>query len=477
MAKRTREGIREAGGICFEFPVYPIQETGKRPTSALDRNLQYLGLVETLHGYPIDAVVLTTGCDKTTPALLMAAATVNIPAIVLSGGPMLNGWHQGERVGTGTIAWRARELYASGEISLDEYWTMVSQSSPSIGHCNTMGTASTMNALAKALGMSLPDCASIPAAYRERGEIAYATGKQIVEMAYSDRKPSDTLTKEAFLNAIRVCSAIGGSSNAPWHLIAIARHIGVELSLQDWQDYGFEVPVLVNMQPAGEFLGEDFYQAGGVPAVVKELMDAGSINESALTVNGETIGSNCRTQPSRNSNVIRPFSNPVAVNGSFRLMTGNLFDTGLMKTSVISEDFKNRYLSNPENPNMFEGTAVVFDGPEDYHARIEDPSLPIDEHSILIMRGTGPIGYPGSGEVVNMQPPARLIDQGITDLPCIVDGRQSGTSASPSILNCSPEAAIPGSGLSIVKTPPKLIASKNCPASLCVGSASSALLV
>ncbi|HJA38946.1 MAG TPA: dihydroxy-acid dehydratase family protein [Candidatus Brevibacterium intestinigallinarum] len=456
LAKRVREGIREAGGICFEFPVHPIQETGKRPTAALDRNLQYLGLVETLHGYPLDAVVLTTGCDKTTPALLMAAATVDIPAIVLSGGPMLNGWYKGRRVGTGTIDWEARDLFAAGKIDKNEYWQMVKQSSPSIGHCNTMGTASTMNAVAEALGMSLPGCSAIPAPYQERPTIAYQTGKQIVEMAYADRKPSDVMTRESFLNAIRVCSAIGGSSNAPWHLIAIARHLGVELDLDDWQTHGHEVPLLVDMQPAGRFLGEEFFRAGGVPAVVNELMKKGLIHEDALTVNGRTIGDNCRDTTVADHEVIRAIDEPMVEAAGFQVMTGNLFDNGVMKTSVIGDEFRSRYLQNPDDPNAFEGTAVVFDGPEDYHARIDDPDLGIDAHSILVMRGTGAIGYPGAAEVVNMHPPARLINEGVTSLPCIGDGRQSGTSASPSILNCSPEAAAPGAVLALLRTGDRL---------------------
>lgn len=456
LAKRVREGIREAGGICFEFPVHPIQETGKRPTAALDRNLQYLGLVETLHGYPLDAVVLTTGCDKTTPALLMAAATVNIPAIVLSGGPMLNGWYKGRRVGTGTISWEARDLFAAGNIDKNEYWQMVKQSSPSIGHCNTMGTASTMNAVAEALGMSLPGCSAIPAPYQERPAIAYESGRRIVEMAYADRKPSDIMTREAFINAIRVCSAIGGSSNAPWHLIAIARHLGVELGIKDWQTYGHEVPLLVDMQPAGRFLGEEFFRAGGVPAVINELMKKGLIYEDALTANGRTIGDNCRESVVTDRDVIRDIDEPLVEAAGFQVMTGNLFDNGVMKTSVISEEFRSRYLTNPDDPNAFEGTAVVFDGPEDYHARIDDPELGVDEHSILVMRGTGAIGYPGAAEVVNMHPPARLINEGVTSLPCIGDGRQSGTSASPSILNCSPEAASPGAVLALLRTGDRL---------------------
>ncbi|WP_232483197.1 IlvD/Edd family dehydratase [Brevibacterium yomogidense] len=456
LAKRVREGIREAGGICFEFPVHPIQETGKRPTAALDRNLQYLGLVETLHGYPLDAVVLTTGCDKTTPALLMAAATVNIPAIVLSGGPMLNGWYKGRRVGTGTIDWEARDLFAAGKIDKGEYWRMVKQSSPSIGHCNTMGTASTMNAVAESLGMSLPGCSAIPAPYQERPTIAYQSGRQIVEMAYADRTPSDVMTRESFLNAIRVCSAIGGSSNAPWHLVAIARHLGVDLGIDDWQDYGHDIPLLVDMQPAGRFLGEEFFRAGGVPAVVNELMKQGLIFEDALTVNGRSIGDNCRDTAVSDHDVIRPIDEPMVQAAGFQVMTGNLFDNGVMKTSVIGDEFRERYLQNPDDPNAFEGVAVVFDGPEDYHARIEDPSLDIDEHSILVMRGTGAIGYPGSAEVVNMHPPAHLINRGISSLPCIGDGRQSGTSASPSILNCSPEAAAPDAVLALLRTGDRL---------------------
>jgi len=451
LAERVREGVREAGGIVLEFPVHPIQETGKRPTAGLDRNLAYLGLVEVLYGYPLDGVVLTIGCDKTTPACLMAAATVNLPAIALSVGPMLNGWYNGVRTGSGTIVWRARELLAAGEIDYQGFIKLVASSAPSTGYCNTMGTATTMNSLTEALGMSLPGSAAIPAPLRDRQECAYLTGKQIVEMVWADRKPSDILTREAFINAIRVNSAIGGSTNAPIHLNALARHIGVELTIDDWQRYGLDVPLLVNLQPAGEYLGEDYYRAGGVPAVIAELMREGLIHENALTVNGRTIGENCRDATILDTKVIRPFKDPLKERAGFTVLRGNLFDSAIMKTSVISDDFRARYLSNPDDPDAFEGRAVVFDGPEDYHARIDDPSLQIDENTLLFMRGTGPIGYPGAAEVVNMRPPVNLIRAGIHHLPCIGDGRQSGTSGSPSILNASPEAAV-GGGLALLKT-------------------------
>ena len=451
LADRVREGIREAGGIAIEFPVHPIQETGKRPTASLDRNLAYLGLVELLYGYPLDGVVLTIGCDKTTPACLMAAATVNIPAIALSVGPMLNGWHRGERTGSGTIVWKARQMMAAGELDYAEFIELVASSAPSTGYCNTMGTATTMNSLAEALGMQLPGSAAIPAPYRERQQIAYQTGKRIVGMVDEDLKPSDIMTPEAFRNAIVVNSAIGGSTNAPIHIAAIARHIGVDLPLSDWQTYGRKVPLLVNLQPAGEYLGEDFHHAGGVPAVVNELMKRDLIAENAKTVNGQTIGENCRGQEIIATDVIRPIDNPLREDAGFIVLAGNLFDNAIMKTSVISDEFRERYLSNPEDPEAFEGRAVVFDGPEDYHGRIEDPQLGIDENSVLIVRGAGPVGYPGAAEVVNMQPPASLIKRGITSLPCIGDGRQSGTSGSPSILNASPEAAV-GGGLALVQT-------------------------
>ena len=441
LAKRIREGITAAGGVCFEFPVHPIQETGKRPTASLDRNLAYLGLVEILYGYPLDGVVLTTGCDKTTPACIMAAATVNIPAIVLSGGPMLNGWWKGKRTGSGTIVWESRERLATGEIDYNEFMDIVASSAPSVGHCNTMGTASTMNSLAEALGMSLPGCAAIPAPYRERGQISYETGRRIVEMVWEDLKPSDILTREAFENAIVVNSAIGGSTNAPIHINAIARHIGVELDVFDWQKVGLEVPLLVNLQPAGMYLGEEYHRAGGVPAVVNELMKKGLIRENALTVNGKSIGENCRNTVVVGTAVIFPIDKPMKLNAGFVVLKGNLFDNAVMKTSVISEEFRQRYLSNPNDPEAFEGRAIVFDGPEDYHHRIEDPALEIDENCMLFMRGAGAIGYPGAAEVVNMQPPAALIKKGVHALPCIGDGRQSGTSGSPSILNASPEAA------------------------------------
>lgn len=451
LAERTREGIREMGGIALEFPVHPLQESAKRPAPALDRNLAYLGLVEVLYGYPLDAVVLTTGCDKTMPACLMAAATVNIPAIVLSGGPMLNGWYKGERTGSGTIVWKARELFAAGEIDEETYVELVASAAPSPGHCNTMGTASTMNALAEALGMSLPGCAAIPAPYRERARMAYQTGRRIVEMVAEDLKPSDILTREAFENAIVVNSAIGGSSNAPIHIGAIAQHIGVELPLDEWQRIGHEVPLLLNMQPAGEYLGEEFFRAGGVPAVVHELMEHGLIHTEALTVNGATIGENCRTAAATDRDVIARYDAPLVDNAGFLVLHGNLFDSAVMKTSVISDEFRERYLSDPAEPNVLQGRAIVFDGPEDYHARIDDPGLMIDENCLLFIRGAGPIGFPGAAEVVNMQPPAELIKRGVHSLPCIGDGRQSGTSGSPSILNASPEAAA-GGGLAILQT-------------------------
>ncbi|MFG1345316.1 IlvD/Edd family dehydratase [Xanthobacter autotrophicus DSM 431] len=451
LAKRVRDGIEAMGGIPFEFPVHPIQETGKRPTAALDRNLAYLGLVEILYGYPLDGVVLTTGCDKTTPACIMAAATVNIPAIVLSGGPMLNGWWKGERTGSGTVVWKNRERFATGEIDYNEFMEVVASSAPSVGHCNTMGTASTMNALAEALGMSLPGCAAIPAPYRERGQIAYETGKRIVDMVWEDLKPSDILTREAFENAIRVNSAIGGSTNAPIHLNAIARHVGVPLSVDDWQSVGHKIPLLVNVQPAGEYLGEEFHRAGGVPAVVAELIEQGKIHEGALTVNGRSMGENCKGKLSWDREVIKAYDAPLKEDAGFIVLHGNLFDNAVMKTSVISQEFRERFLSNPNDPEAFEGRAVVFEGPEDYHHRIEDPALGIDERTLLFIRGTGPLGYPGGAEVVNMQPPAALLKKGVTALPCIGDGRQSGTSGSPSILNASPEAAA-GGGLALLKT-------------------------
>ncbi|MBJ6986328.1 MULTISPECIES: IlvD/Edd family dehydratase [unclassified Devosia] len=451
LAERLREGIREAGGIAIEFPVHPIQETGKRPTAGLDRNLAYLGLVEVLYGYPLDGVVLTIGCDKTTPAMLMGAATVNIPAIALSVGPMLNGWHKGERTGSGTIVWKARQLLAAGEIDYPKFIELVASSAPSTGYCNTMGTATTMNSLAEALGMQLPGSAAIPAPYRDRQEMAYRTGKRAVEMVREDLKPSDILTKENFLNAIVVNSAIGGSTNAPIHINAIAKHIGVDLNIDEWQEHGHKVPLLVNLQPAGEYLGEDYYHAGGVPAVVNELMKQKLIHENAPTVNGKSIGENCRNRPIEDDKVIRHFDNPMKAEAGFLVLRGNLFDNAIMKTSVISPEFRERYLSDPQHPGMFEGKAVVFDGPEDYHHRIDDPSLAIDEHTLLFMRGAGPIGYPGAAEVVNMRPPSYLIKKGISSLACIGDGRQSGTSGSPSILNASPEAAA-GGNLAILRT-------------------------
>ena len=452
LAKRVRAGIEAAGGVPFEFPCHPIQETGKRPTAALDRNLAYLSLVEVLYGYPLDGVVLTIGCDKTTPALLMAAATVNIPAIALSVGPMLNGWHKGKRTGSGTIVWESRQRLSAGEIGYEEFMDIVASSAPSVGYCNTMGTATTMNSLAEALGMQLPGSAAIPAPYRERGQIAYETGKRIVDMVHEDLKPSEIMTREAFENAIVVNSAIGGSTNAPIHLNAIARHLGVKLDNDDWQSIGHHVPLLVNLQPAGEYLGEDYHHAGGVPAVVAELMKANLLpHPDALTVNGKTMGENCKDVANENPDVIRTAAKPLKTNAGFINLKGNLFDSAIMKLSGVSDEFRDRYLSNPKDPEAFEGKAAVFDGPEDYHARIDDPAEGIDEHTILFMRGAGPVGYPGGAEVVNMQPPAYLIKKGIHALPCVGDGRQSGTSGSPSILNASPEAAA-GGGLALVRT-------------------------
>ena len=452
LAERVREGIREAGGIAFEFPVHPIQETGKRPTANLDRNLAYLGLVETLFGYPIDGVVLTIGCDKTTPAMLMAAATANIPAIALSVGPMLNGWYKGQRTGSGTIKWHAKKELSKGDISYQEYADIVASSAPSPGYCNTMGTATTMNSLAEALGMSLPGSAAIPAVHKERANMAYWTGKRIVDMVWEDMKPSDIMTREAFENAIVANSAIGGSTNAPIHLKAIANHLGVKLDNQDWEDLGWDIPLMLNLQPAGEYLGEDYHHAGGLPAVVNQLMEKDKLpHPNAMTVNGKSIGENCDGAEVMDDKVIWPFDKPMVSQAGFLNLKGNLFNTAIMKTSVISDEFRERYLSNPDDPNAFEGKAAVFDGREDYYARINDESMGIDEYTLLFIRGAGPIGYPGGAEVVNMQPPDALLKRGISSLPCIGDGRQSGTSGSPSILNASPEAAV-GGGLALIKT-------------------------
>ncbi|WP_420325812.1 IlvD/Edd family dehydratase [Mameliella sp.] len=448
---RIKAGIREAGGIPMEFPVHPIQETGKRPTAALDRNLAYLSLVEVLHGYPIDGVVLTTGCDKTTPAMLMGAATVDIPAIGLNGGPMLDGWWKGKRAGAGTIVWESRRLLAEGKIDYEEFMGRVCSSAPSLGHCNTMGTASTMNAMSEALGMTLTGSSAIPAPFRERMAMAYETGQRIVEMVYEDLKPSDILTREAFENAIVVNSAIGGSTNAPPHLQAIARHAGVELNVKDWETIGFDVPLLVNMQPAGEYLGESFFRAGGVPAVMGELMSAGRLHAGAMTATGNSMGVNLAGCDSLDTDVIKRYDAPMRSNAGFKVLSGNLFDSALMKTSVISEDFRKRFLSEPGNEGVFEARAVVFEGPEDYHDRINDESLGIDERTVLFIRNVGCVGYPGSAEVVNMQPPDALIKAGINHLPTVGDGRQSGTSESPSILNASPESVV-GGGLAFLQT-------------------------
>jgi dihydroxy-acid dehydratase len=451
LAERVKEGIRDAGGVGLEFPVHPLQETGKRPTAALDRNLAYLGLVEVLHGYPLDGVVLTTGCDKTTPAALMAAATVNIPAIVLSGGPMLDGYFRGAKVGSGTIVWHARQLFAKGEIDYEGFIQLAAAAAPSPGHCNTMGTALSMNSLAEALGMSLPGCAAIPAPYRERAQMAHATGKRIVDMVREDLTPSQVMTRAAFENAIVVASAIGASSNCPPHLVAIARHMGVLLTTEDWQTVGHDIPLLVDCQPVGGHLGEGFHHAGGVPAVMKELHAAGKLRGGAFTVTGQTVAENLQKVPDGDRTVIREYARPMKESAGYLVMSGNLFDSAVMKVSAIDDDFRRRYLSNPSDPEAFEARAIVFDGPEDYHDRINDPSLAIDAGCVLFIRNTGTVGYPGSAEVVNMQPPDALIREGITSLPTVGDGRQSGTSASPSILNASPEAVV-GGGLALLKT-------------------------
>ena len=451
LVRRVRDGIQESGGIPLEFPVHPIQESGKRPTAALDRNLQYLGLVEILFGYPIDGVVLTIGCDKTTPALLMAASTVDIPTICLSSGPMMNGYWKGERAGSGTIVWKARKLLAAGEIDEEEFIQLVVDATTSPGYCNTMGTATTMNSLAEGLGMSLPGCAAIPAPLSERGEMSYRTGLRIVEMVNEDLTPSQIMTREAFENSVVLNSAIGGSTNAPIHINAIARHVGVKLEIAEWQKIGLEIPLLVNMQPTGKYLGEDFHRAGGVPAVMNTLLKARKLNESALTVNGKTVAENYADTATQNTDVIHTYEKPMLENAGFVVLKGNICDAAVMKTSVISNNFRSQYLSNPGNKNVFEARAIVFEGPEDYHERINDPQLKIDVDCILVIRGCGPVGYPGSAEVVNMQPPDSLIRKGVLELPTLGDGRQSGTSGSPSILNASPESAV-GGGLALLIT-------------------------
>ena len=451
LADRIKAGIRDAGGIPMEFPTHPIFENCRRPTAALDRNLSYMTLVEILNGYPIDAVVITTGCDKTTPAGIMAASTVDIPAITLNGGPMLDGWHEGELVGSGTVIWRSRRLLGAGKIDEEEFLRRAADSAPSSGHCNTMGTASTMNAISEALGMSLPGNAAIPAPYRERGQMAYETGRRAVELAFEDLRPSNILTRDSFLNAIRVTTAIGGSSNAQPHIVAMARHAGVEIRHEDWMEHGYDLPLLVNMQPAGKYLSERFHRAGGVPAVMWELLQAGKLDGSQLSVTGKSLAENLEGREATDREVILPFSEPLKERAGFLVLKGNLFDFAIMKTSVISEDFRRRYLAAPGAEGVFEARAIVFDGSDDYHHRINDPALAVDENCILVIRGSGPLGWPGSAEVVNMQPPDALLQRGITSLPTLGDGRQSGTSDSPSILNASPESAA-GGGLGWLRT-------------------------
>jgi len=455
LSKNIKKGIVNAGGVPMEFPTHPIQETGKRPTAALDRNLSYLSLVEVLYGYPLDGVVLTTGCDKTTPAALMAAATVNIPSIILSGGPMLDGHYKGQKAGSGTIIWEARKLYSKGEIDYDQFMDMATASSPSVGHCNTMGTASTMNAIAEALGMSLPGCAIIPAPYPERKKISYKTGQRIVNMVRENLTPSKIMTKKSFENAVVVASAIGGSSNATTHLLAIAKHMGIKFDLSNWQKLGHKIPLLVDCQPAGKYLMEGFYKAGGIPAVMKELIKNKKLNTKVKTVTGKNLGQNLKRKIKVNSKVIKTFKKNLSQNAGFLVLRGNFFNSAIMKTSVISDEFKKRYLSDPDKPNSFICKAAVFEGPEDYHKRINSKKINIDEKSILIIRGCGPIGYPGSAEVVNMQPPDALLKKGINALPTLGDGRQSGTSESPSILHVSPESAA-GGDIGIIKTGDKI---------------------
>ena len=472
--ERVKAGIRDSGGIPFVFPVHPIQESCRRPAAALDRNLAYLGLVEVLHGYPFDGVVLTTGCDKTTPACLMAAATMNLPAIVQSGGPMLDGWHNGELAGSGTMIWEGRKQMSEGKITFEELLDQVAASSPSIGHCNTMGTALSMNSLAEALGMSLPGCAVIPAAYRERGQMAYRTGRRVVEMVHEDLTPSKVMTREAFENAVVVNTAIGGSTNCPVHLTAIARHLGVKLSLQDWQDIGYDVPLLVNCQPAGKYLGEAFHRAGGIPGVIRELLGAGRIHGDAMTVSGKSVAENQAAVPEPDREVIRAYGAPMKKQAGFLVLSGNLFDAALIKTCVINDEFRARYLAEPGNENVFVSRVIVFEGPEDYRERLNDPSLEIDDSCMLVIRGCGPIGYPGSGEVVNMQPTDELLKAGIDTLPTMGDGRQSGTSASPSILNIAPESAA-GGNLALLETGDKVRVDLNaCRVDLLVSDETSA---
>jgi dihydroxy-acid dehydratase len=451
LVHRIKAGIRDAGGIPMEFPLHPIFENCRRPTAALDRNLAYMGLVEILNGYPIDAVVLTTGCDKTTPSSIMAASTMDLPAIVYNGGPMLDGWLEGELVGSGTVIWKSRRKLGAGEITEEEFLQTAAESAPSPGHCNTMGTASTMNAIAEALGLALPGSAAIPAPYRERGQMGYEVGKRIVALAYEDLRPSRILTRNSFLNAIRVTTAIGGSSNAQPHIVAMARHAGVELKPEDWMAYGYDLPLLANVQPAGKYLSERFHRAGGVPAVMWELLQAGKLDGGEMTVTGRSVAENLEGRETSDREVIHRFAAPLMERAGFLVMRGNLFDFAIMKTSVISEEFRSRYLSTAGSEGIFEGRAVVFDGSGDYHERINDPALEIDENCILVMRSAGPIAWPGSAEVVNMQPPDALLKRGVTSLPTIGDGRQSGTSDSPSILNASPESAV-GGGLAWLRT-------------------------
>jgi len=451
LAESVRRGVLEAGGLPLEFPVFSNGESNLRPTAMLTRNLASMDVEESIRGNPIDGVVLLTGCDKTTPALLMGAASCDVPAIVVTGGPKLNGKHRGSDVGSGTIVWKMHEQLRSGAVSLHEFLSAESSMSRSAGTCNTMGTASTMACIAEGLGVSLPHNAAIPAVDSRRYVLAQLSGIRIVEMTNEDLTLSQILTRKAFINAIRVNAAIGGSTNAVIHLKAIAQRIGVDLDLDDWDTFGRDVPTIVDLQPSGRYLMEDFYYAGGLPAVLRQLGEHGLLERDAVTVNGRTIWDNVREAPCHNAEVIRSFDQSLVASGGICILRGNLAPRGaVLKPSAATETLMTH-----------RGRAVVFDGIDDYHARIDDEALDIDETCIMVLKNCGPKRYPGMAEVGNMGLPAKLLRRGITDMVRISDARMSGTAFGTVVLHVAPEAmelgplAIVENGDQIVLDAPK----------------------
>jgi L-arabonate dehydrase len=432
LAERVKRGVYEAGGFPLEFPVMSLGETLLRPTAMLFRNLASMDVEESIRGNPVDGVVLLVGCDKTTPACVMGAASCDLPALVLSGGPMLNGKFRGEDIGSGTHVWRFSEEVRSGAMSLCDFQDAEGCMSRSAGHCMTMGTASTMACLVEALGIALPTNAAIPAVDSRRYALAHKAGRRIVEMVREDLRMSRILTRKAFENAVRAVNAVGGSTNAVIHLLAIAGRVGVDFSLDDWDRLGRDVPCLVNLMPAGRWLMEDFYYAGGLPAVLRELGDL--IHRDALTVSGKTVGENVADAPCYNHDVIRPLANPIVAQGGIAVLRGNLCPDGAVVKPAAASPHLLRHT----------GKAVVFEDIEDFHARIDDPELEADESCVLVLKNCGPRGYPGMPEVGNMPLPARVLEKGVTDMVRISDARMSGTAYGTVVLHVAPEAAVGG---------------------------------